>query len=109
LPFYISGSLSSISQSDASSTSSLRLGINLSADSVEEIAAQLRRAVVEEWLGDYYSEYTRFLAFSQLEQEAQRFLRSGEFAGDVGDLVIVAWSNVFHSPIVFFTYKICPF
>lgn len=79
------------------------LGIDLSVDSVEEIAAQLRRAVVAEWLGDHYSEYTRFLAFSQLEQEAQRFLRSGEFAGDVGDLVIAALSNVLHSPIVLFT------
>lgn len=49
------------------------LGINLSTDSIEQIAARLRRAVVEEWLGDHFSEYTRFLTFSQLEQEAQRF------------------------------------
>lgn len=79
------------------------LGINISTDSVEQIAAKLRKAVVAEWLGDHFSLYTGFLTFSQLEQEAQRFLRSGEFAGELGDLVVAALSNVLHSSIVLFT------
>ena len=79
------------------------LGINVAKDSIERIAYLLRQAVVAEWLGDHFTEYAGFLAFSQLELEAQRFLRSGEFAGDVGDLVITALCNVLHSPIVLFT------
>lgn len=38
-----------------------------------------------EWLGEHTHEYTGFLAATQLEREAQRFLESGEFSGELGD------------------------
>lgn len=80
-----------------------RLGIDVSSDSVQHIAKLLRRAVVTEWLGEHSTEYTGFLASAQLEKEAQTFLNSGEFAGELGDLVVSALSNVLQSPIVLFT------
>ena len=96
--------LQSVSEVPESPLNSImeRLGINRS-DSIHRIVELLRQAVVAEWLGEYSHEYTSFLAPAQLEREAERFLLSGEFSGDLGDLVVTALSNVLHSPIILFT------
>lgn len=79
------------------------LGIDPHCDSVETIVKALRRAVVNEWTGDHSHEYADFLSHTQLEQQGQLFLQSGEFSGELGDLVIAALSNILHSPIILFT------
>ena len=79
------------------------LGINLTSQSTAEVITALRKAVVDEWLGDNSKEYQSFLTYAQLEKEACRFLKSGEFAGEIGDLVITALAHVLQSPIVLFT------
>ena len=70
---------------------------------LESIILSLRKSVVNEWLGEHSQYYSRFLTLAQLENEAACFLESGEFAGELGDLVIAALSNVLQSPIVVFT------
>jgi hypothetical protein len=79
------------------------LGIDPCHDNVSIVAKALRRAVVNEWTGDHSYEYTGFLSHTQIEEQGQQFLASGEFSGELGDLVIAALSNILHSPIVLFT------
>lgn len=57
---------------------------------VKHLTAKLREAVVQEWLGENTLYYQSFLTHQQLQVEAHRFLRDGEFAGDIGDLVLPA-------------------
>ena len=47
-----------------------------------------------EWLGDHSQEYQSFLTRAQLVGEAHRFLENGEFAGELGDLVLTGLANV---------------
>jgi len=81
-------------QNDSISRVLSPLGINLTSQSTADVIAALRKAVVDEWLGHNSKEYQSFLTYGQLETEACHFLNSGEFAGEMGDLVITALSNV---------------
>ena len=72
--------------------------------SVAEMAEILRKLVVDEWLGENSNEYWGFIGTQEgLERQAKEFLESGEFASDIGDLVIAAISNALKTPIVVFT------
>ena len=79
------------------------LSIDSNTQSIPEIVSILRKAVVNEWLGENTGDYQSFLTSDQLEEQAQVFLNSGTFAGDIGDLVVQALTNVLKSPIVVFT------
>ena len=46
---------------------------------------------------------SEFMTGNQLQEQASDFLHSGEFASNVGDLVIAAISNILKAPIVVFT------
>ena len=63
----------------------------------------LRRAVVREWLGPHSAEYCAFLTSSQLQREAEHFLSSGMYTGELGDLVLLALANALRMHIVVFT------
>ena len=67
------------------------------------IITTLRSLIVAEWLGEYSNEYKEFMTGNQLQEQASDFLHSGEFASNVGDLVIAAISNILKAPIVVFT------
>ena len=79
------------------------LGIQVHEDSVQDIIKKLRKAVVDELLGNNTAEYQSFLSHEQLSTQAQRFLKDGEFMGEVGDLMIKALCNVLQTPIILFT------
>ena len=70
---------------------------------VKHLTAKLREAVVQEWLGENTLYYQSFLTHQQLQVEVHRFLRDGEFAGDIGDLVLPAVVNVLALPMTVFT------
>ena len=72
-------------------------------DSFEDLIAILRCLVVEEWLGEFSDYYQGFMTGNQLQQQARKFLDSGEFASNVGDLVITAISNILKAPVVILT------
>ena len=79
------------------------LSIDPNTQSIPEIVSILRKAVVNEWLGENTGDYQSFLTSDRLQEQAQAFLNSGMFAGDIGDLVVRALTNVLKSPIVVFT------
>ena len=79
------------------------LGIQVHEDSVQDIIKKLRKAVVDELLGNNTAEYQSFLSHEQLSTQAQRFLKDGKFMGEVGDLMIKALCNVLQTPIILFT------
>ena len=55
-----------------------------------------------EWLGENSEDYQEFLTYSQLQEQAT-LLQSGSRLSEIGDLVILALSNLLMIPIVLFT------
>ncbi len=72
-------------------------------DNMMDVVKSLRTAIVNEWMGERTSQYQSFLTGHQLHEIATNYLSMGEFAGDVGDLILPALSNVLRAPIVLFT------
>ena len=62
----------------------------------------MRELVVNEWLTNE-NDYQSFLTGVDLQREAQRFRRDGEFAGALGDALPVAMANLLNIPILIFT------
>ena len=79
------------------------MSIDPTEQPIADVVHTLRKAVVEEWLGENTGSYQSFLTSDQLHEQAQSFLNSGTFAGDIGDLVVQALANVLKIPIVVFT------
>jgi hypothetical protein len=79
-----------------------RLGCSSETD-VKDLARVLRQATVAEWLGENSQHYQSFLTHDQLREQAQRFLRDGEYCSDIGDLVLPALVNTLSLPITVFT------
>lgn len=79
------------------------LGYTPSLGRIDDMIKTLRKAVVQEWLGEHSESYQSFLTGQQLQAEADRFLRMGEFSGDMGNLMLLALSNIPQMPIVVFT------
>lgn len=79
-----------------------RLGCSSEVD-VKELARVLRHATVAEWLGENSPHYQSFLTHDQLREQAQQFLRDGEYCSDIGDLVLPALVNTLSLPITVFT------
>ena len=57
--------------------------------------------VVKEWLGDNADYYQGFVT-SDIRSKAELYLSSGEFAGNLGELIVVTLSNILHIPITTF-------
>ena len=79
------------------------LEIQIHENTIEDIVKKLRKAVVDELLGNETDEYQSFLSHEQLSMQAQRFLRNGEFMGEIGDLMVKALCNILQTPIILFT------
>lgn len=78
------------------------LGLSEGDCDVTRISKHLRELVVAEWIGDNSDYYQSFVT-SDIQSEAEQYLNSGEFAGNLGDLMVVTLSNVLHLPIMIFT------
>jgi hypothetical protein len=78
-----------------------RLGIGKNSD-VSSLSEILRRLVVEEWLGEHLDYYQKFVTID-IQNCAEQYLDSGEFAGDLGDLMVLTIANILHLPITIFT------
>ena len=82
---------------------SLLLGYSPNSGRTQDMIKALWELVVQEWLGEKSDSYQSFLTGQQLQREANHFLEMGEYPGDVGDLVLMAVSNILKIPIVIFT------
>ena len=63
------------------------IGIDQNFDALL-ISQILRKLVVQEWLGENSEYYQKFVTFD-IRDRAEQYLNSGEFAGDLGDLIVV--------------------
>ncbi len=79
-----------------------KLGLSVRDLNIQRISKRLRDLVVQEWLGDNADYYQGF-STSDIQSQAEQYLISGEFAGNLGDLMVVTLSNVLHIPIAIFT------
>lgn len=78
------------------------LGIEDST-SVDDIAYQLRRIAVDEWMSNA-EEYQHFLDGEHMvKEEAPTFLKQGHFFGPLGNTMVVAISNALGLPIIIFS------
>ena len=68
----------------------------------EAISRALRSAVVDEWLGDNADHYQGFCT-GDIRAHAEEYRSSGEFAGDLGDLMVMTVANLIRVPLVLFT------
>lgn len=79
---------------------SLGLPIHQQQD-VHHIALLLRRSMVSEWL-ENTDVYQGFVT-TDIRAAALHFLSTQQFSGDLGDLMIMALSNILHTPFCIFT------
>ena len=68
---------------------------------VYQVSMLLRRAMVSEWL-ENTNVYQGFVT-TDIRAAAHEFLSTQQFSGDLGDLMVLALSNVLHTPICIFT------
>ena len=68
----------------------------------EAISRALRSAVVDEWLGDNADHYQGFCT-GDIRAHAEEYRSSGEFAGDLGDLMVMTDANLIRVPLLLFT------
>ena len=77
------------------------LGYSIQSDAMSKVLL-LRKLVVKEWL-DNQSTYKPFFLLKDFQSAAREFVQSGVFAGDLGDAMVLAISNVLQVPIVVFS------
>lgn len=78
-----------------------RLGLTPSS-SVEELSIKLRQLIVQEWRGDFVSEYENFLPDgTDYLSEVQQYKCPGFFGGNIGDLKPMA--NLSGIPVAIIT------
>ena len=72
--------------------------------SCNELSLQLRKLIVEEWLGTNQLHYKSFITnSSDTESDAKKFLDPTYFQGSLGDSMVLAMSNVLCIPIIIFS------
>ena len=69
---------------------------------VFSLAKLLRLLVVQEWLGDNAEYYQGFVT-TDIGTHAHEYLNSGEFGGDLGDLMVLTLSNILQMPVTIFS------
>jgi hypothetical protein len=77
----------------------LRITSDVALDKLSHI---LRELVVNEWIVNQ-NDYREFFQDIDLECEIERFRRSGEFAGALGDALPMGMANVLNMPILILT------
>lgn len=80
------------------------LGLDFSMD-VKTMAMQLRRILVSEWIENesWYKSKDFVVNDLCMEDEAQKFLISGNYYGDLADIMLNGLSNALRAPIIVFT------
>ena len=68
----------------------------------EAISRALRSAVVDEWLGDNADHYQGFCT-GDIRAHTEEYRSSGEFAGDLGDLMVMTVVNLIRVLLLLFT------
>ena len=69
---------------------------------LDELSRILRELVVNEWIVNQ-NDYRAFFQDIDLEREIERFRRSGEFAGALGDALPMGMANVLNLPVFILT------
>ena len=82
----------------------MNVGINV-REPLAKIASDLRKGVVQEWLGEHSQSYQLFMSESQLQSQAEEFLQDGAYSIEIGDLAVAALSNILQTPLVLFTSR----
>ena len=79
--------------------------VGLTTQNATDNIQQLRKLMVQEWMlnKQRYKNYLDENKREEFEQNSERYLKCGEYAGDFGDLMITAIANVLSLPIVVFT------
>ena len=70
-------------------------------DPVAESRA-LRTAVVDEWLGEN-SDHNQGFTTVDIRSHAHQYRLNGEFAGDLGELMVMTVANILHIPLLIIT------
>lgn len=69
----------------------------------EQATSTLRTLTVSEWQGERRNHYERFIVTDNFDEEVEKFKQMGHFASDLGNLMVLAMSNVLKMPIVIFS------
>lgn len=69
----------------------------------EELTAKLRMLTVKEWQGNRRVHYEHFLTKDHYDTEVEKFKVSGYFTGELGNLMVLAMSNLLKLPVVVFS------
>ena len=69
---------------------------------LDELSHTLRELVVKEWILNQ-NDYRAFFEDIDLKREIERFRRSGEFAGALGDALTMGMANVLSMPVLILT------
>ena len=69
---------------------------------VNDLSRRLRELVVNEWILNQ-NEYRSFFGNIDLQSETERFRRSGEFAGSLGDALPMGMANILNMPLIILT------
>lgn len=56
--------------------------------------------VVQEWQGENADYYQAFVTID-IHSQANQYLHSGEYSGDIGDLIVVTLSNICTSQLLY--------
>ena len=78
-------------------------GSPVTVSNIREVIRSLRKAVVGEWTGQNSEMYQMYLSAQQLQAVAAQYLEMGEFAGDIGDLILPALRtllNILNLPVI---------
>ena len=67
---------------------------------LEDLYDTIKKECSCEWLGEHINDYQSFLT-SHIE--ADKFLESGQFDGELSDVMVRALTNVLGTPMVLFT------
>jgi hypothetical protein len=95
--------LQQILSSDECSMEQQLNALRITSDvALDELSRILRELVVNEWIVNQ-NDYREFFQDIDLEREIERFRRSGEFAGALGDALPMGMANVLNMPILILT------
>ena len=91
-------------QSSDSALSQILLALGLPLERMNDVASiaqLLRECMVKKWLenSDSYQGFTT----TDIQQVAHTYLSHGEFAGDLGDLMVLTLANILNTPITLLT------
>ena len=70
-------------------------------DNITNLQHSLRQLTVREWMGNL--EFYQSFVTVDLSSICEQYFESGQFGGELGDLIVVTLANVLQHPIIVFT------